>query len=69
MSVLQFIMILLTATLVLWYLKFRWNRRHLYSMADKIPGTNGLPFLGVALNYLGKSSQGNKKINLNFNLI
>ena len=55
---LQYILIgLITA----WYMKFRWNRRNLYRLADKIHGPKGLPLIGVAFKFLGKDSQGNSK--------
>jgi len=31
---------------VLIYLVFRWKRRRFYELANKIPGQNGLPFIG-----------------------
>ncbi|CAO1411048.1 unnamed protein product [Diamesa serratosioi] len=57
MFVLKSLLIGLVTALVAWYLKYTWSRRRLYSMAAKIPGPNGLPFVGVALSMLGKNHQ------------
>ena len=59
MLVLQYIFIGLISVLAIWYAKFRWNRRHLYKLAEKIPGHKGLPLFGIALKMLGKNPQGN----------
>ena len=59
MIVLQYLFIGLISVLAVWYAKFRWNRRHLYRLANKIPGPKGWPLFGVALRLLGKNSQGN----------
>ena len=60
MLVLHSILIVLISVLAALYAKFRWNRRHLYRLASKIPGPKGLPLFGVALKLLGKNSQSNK---------
>ena len=58
MLILQFILIGLITAFALWYAQFRWSRRHLYRLANKIPGPKGLPLFGVALSILGKNPQG-----------
>ena len=58
MLVLQSILIGLITAFAVWYIQFRWSRRHLYRLADKIPGPKGLPLFGIALSILGKNSQG-----------
>ena len=58
MFVLQSLVIGLVTTLTVWYVRFRWSRRHLYRLIAKIPGPNGYPFIGVAHRLLGKDSQG-----------
>lgn len=59
MLVLQSLLVGLISTFAVWYAKFRWNRRHLYKLAAKIPGPNGLPLFGIALRIIGKNSQCN----------
>lgn len=46
---------LLIPALSLWYLYWYMSRRHMYKLAEKIPGPKGLPFLGNALELRGKS--------------
>lgn len=46
---------LLVPALVLWYVYWRMSRRRLYELADKLPGPNGLPFIGNALDLTGTS--------------
>ena len=58
---LQYILIALITALAVWYIKFRWNRRNLYRLADKIHGPKGLPLFGVAFKILGKNPQGKKQ--------
>lgn len=43
---------LLTPALVLWYIYFRMSRKQLYELASKIPGSDGLPFIGNALDFM-----------------
>jgi len=46
---------LLIPALVLYYVYFRISRRHMLELAEKIPGPQGLPFIGNALMLLGSS--------------
>ncbi|VVC38322.1 Hypothetical protein CINCED_3A001449 [Cinara cedri] len=46
---------LLTPALVLWYVYYRMSRKQLYELAHKIQGSDGLPFLGNALDFLRDS--------------
>ena len=46
---------LLIPALVLYYIYFRISRRHMIELAEKIPGPEGLPFIGNALMLLGSS--------------
>lgn len=48
----------LLTTLIVYFLCFRWRRRRMYELADKIPGPVGLPLIGIALEALGKDSKG-----------
>ncbi|XP_050426442.1 cytochrome P450 4g15-like [Adelges cooleyi] len=43
---------LLTPALVLWYIYFRMSRKQLYELASKIEGSDGLPFLGNAIDFM-----------------
>lgn len=43
---------LLTPALALWYIYFRMSRKQLYELASKIPGSEGLPLLGNALDFM-----------------
>lgn len=43
---------LLFLTVGLGYVYYRKSRREMYELADKIQGADGLPFLGVALEFL-----------------
>lgn len=43
---------LLTPAIVLWYVYFRMSRKQLYDLANKIPGSEGLPLLGNALDFM-----------------
>lgn len=43
---------LLTPAIVLWYIYFRMSRKNLYELADKIQGSDGLPLLGNALDFM-----------------
>ncbi|CAH1732100.1 cytochrome P450 4g15 [Aphis gossypii] len=43
---------LLTPAIVLWYIYFRMSRKQLYDLASKIPGSEGLPMLGNALDFM-----------------
>ncbi|KAG5674660.1 hypothetical protein PVAND_004613 [Polypedilum vanderplanki] len=49
-----FISLLLPA-LLLWYVYWKLSRRHLYKLAEKLPGPKGLPFIGNALDLTGTS--------------
>ncbi|CAG9827946.1 unnamed protein product [Diabrotica balteata] len=49
-----FVFLLLPA-LSLWYIYWKISRRHLIECADKIPGPDGLPILGNALEFVGTS--------------
>lgn len=46
---------LLVPALILWYIYWRLSRRRLYALADKLPGPDGLPFIGNALDLTGTS--------------
>jgi cytochrome P450 len=46
MSLLWSLLYVLFALISSAYLIFRWRRQRLYELASKIPGTDGLPFLG-----------------------
>lgn len=43
---------LLTPAIVLWYIYFRMSRKQLYELASKIEGSDGLPLLGNALDFM-----------------
>lgn len=43
---------LLTPAIALWYIYFRMSRKQLYELAKKIPGSDGLPLLGNALDFM-----------------
>lgn len=47
---------LLLPTILLWFLYWRLSRRHLYELADKLPGPKGLPIVGHLLDVLGPAS-------------
>ncbi|XP_072941640.1 cytochrome P450 4g15 [Epargyreus clarus] len=49
--------VLLVPAILLWYTYWRMSRRHLYELADKIPGPKGLPLFGNALEFTGGSAQ------------
>ncbi|XP_015606549.1 cytochrome P450 4g15 [Cephus cinctus] len=46
---------LLIPALVLYYVYFRISRRHLLELAEKIPGPQGYPVIGNALDFIGSS--------------
>lgn len=46
---------LLVPAIVLYYAYWRLSRRHLYELAEKIPGPPGLPLIGNALEFVGTS--------------
>lgn len=46
---------LLVPALILWYIYWRLSRRRLYALAEKIPGPEGLPIIGNALDLMGTS--------------
>ncbi|XP_045764148.1 cytochrome P450 4g15 [Maniola jurtina] len=47
--------LLLVPALLLWYSYWRASRRHLYELAEKIPGPSGYPLIGNALEFTGGS--------------
>lgn len=49
-----FISLLLPA-LLLYYVYWKLSRRHLYRLAEKLPGPKGLPLIGNALDLTGTS--------------
>lgn len=53
---------LLIPTLVLWYVYWRVSRSHMIELAEKLPGPEGLPFLGNALDFIGGSPAGNANV-------
>lgn len=57
-SVLYFLLI---PALVIYYIYWKVSRKHLIDLAEKIPGPNGLPLLGNALEFIG-SSPGKRNI-------
>ena len=54
MVVLEALLCGLCITLVTWYAFYLWSRKHLYELAEKIPGPKGWPIIGIALKFLGK---------------
>lgn len=48
---------LLVPAILLWYTYWRMSRRHLYELAEKIPGPKGLPIFGNALEFTGGSAR------------
>lgn len=52
MVVLQALFIGVVTTILVWYLRYSWLRKHLYKLAARIPGPNGLPLIGVALSVM-----------------
>ena len=46
---------LLVPALVLFIIYFRVSRRHMLELAEKIPGPEGLPLIGNALEFLGSA--------------
>lgn len=46
---------LLFPALVLWYVYWKLSRRHMYKLAEKLPGPPGLPLIGNALDLTGSS--------------
>lgn len=46
---------LLVPALILYYVYFRISRRHMIELAEKIPGPEGVPLIGNALQMLGSS--------------
>lgn len=46
---------LLVPTLVLWFVYWKLSRRHLYELAERIPGPKGLPIIGNLLDLMGTS--------------
>jgi cytochrome P450 family 4 len=46
---------LLLPALALWYVYWKISRRHMYQLAEKLPGPKGLPFIGNALDLTGTS--------------
>lgn len=46
---------LLFPALILWYVYWKLSRRHMYKLAEKIPGPPGLPIIGNALDLTGTS--------------
>ncbi|KAJ9601167.1 hypothetical protein L9F63_000687 [Diploptera punctata] len=47
--------LLLGSAVLLYYIYFRFQRRRLYELAAKIPGPEGYPLIGNALDFLGSS--------------
>jgi len=46
---------LLAPAVLLWYAYWRIANRHLIELANKIPGPDGYPFIGNALEFMGKA--------------
>ncbi|XP_017040960.2 probable cytochrome P450 313a2 [Drosophila ficusphila] len=44
------VQLIIVAGIILW-IRFLWNRRKLYMLMWKLPGSMGLPFIGIAANY------------------
>ncbi|CAO1364516.1 unnamed protein product [Diamesa serratosioi] len=57
MVVLEALLCGVLITIITWYISYSWNRRHFYKLAAKIPGPKGLPFIGIALKFLGKDNK------------
>ncbi|XP_057341119.1 cytochrome P450 4g15 [Microplitis mediator] len=55
MSAFTVFLALLVPALVLWYVYFRISQRHMIELAEKIPGPNGYPLVGNALEFIGSS--------------
>ncbi|KAL7050157.1 hypothetical protein ACKWTF_003967 [Chironomus riparius] len=53
------LLILSLIALLLFYINFRWNRRRMYELAEKIPGTNGLPIVGHMFSFIGLDLENN----------
>ncbi|XP_004529526.1 cytochrome P450 4g15 [Ceratitis capitata] len=47
---------LLLPTFLLWLTYWRLSRRHLYQLADRLPGPKGLPIIGHLLDFFGPAS-------------
>lgn len=47
---------LLVPAAILFYAYWKISRKHLNELADKIPGPDGLPIIGLALEFIGSSS-------------
>lgn len=60
---------LLISTLLLSYIYWRLSRKHMLELAEKLPGPDGLPFLGNALDLLGSPSGKRHKDNCTLNQI
>lgn len=46
---------LLVPAVLIWYIYWKVSRRNLIELSEKIPGPNGLPLLGNALEFIGSS--------------
>ena len=46
---------LLLPAVALWFVYWRLSRRHLYKMAEKLPGIEGYPLVGNLFDVLGSS--------------
>ncbi|CRK90412.1 CLUMA_CG004149, isoform A [Clunio marinus] len=46
---------LLFPAIALWFVYWRLSRKRMYELADKLPGPNGLPIIGNALDLMGTS--------------
>lgn len=46
---------LLIPAAILWFVYWRLSRRHLYQLAEKLPGPKGFPLIGNALDLTGTS--------------
>lgn len=62
LSVANLFYFLLISTLILCHIYWRVSRRHMIELAEKLPGPDGLPLIGHALDFLSATPSGNQII-------